>query len=505
LVFQTGEKKVGITRSLKKMALTTPILILGLAAACGGGDGGSSNSGNLVPTRANVVGNVAIGDAVAALNLQPNDLLESLISGADDGDELDELFGIDQFRSGGLFGDVSRADIFAEATDGGDDLDYFGVLLNGSFDESSLIAALEYLSETDLEAVSYKGSNVYSPVGKEEDSFELSVLDDSTFAFGAGGAVNDVIDIRAGDTSPASGPLLDTLSDLDGGMFAVAVLAPENSGSGADLGSASPFGDLPISLDFIFALEIVGVRGELSGGSLDLKVTADFSDASAAESMEGFIGGIAALAGGFSSGAGAVGLLDSVEMDREDSLLIITVEIPLSDIPGLFGDLTSVASVETSTSGAGPAGKPEIRLLESALGVATPIELDRDHVAEGQRVEYVTIPPTSGKHWPQWADCGFYTQELPDERIVHNLEHGNIVVSYNFANPAQVTELRDALQDLDLFEDWGVARPYDKLEDGQIALTAWGRISPMKGVSSIEMEQFFEAFAGNLGPERIPC
>jgi hypothetical protein len=120
-------------------------------------------------------------------------------------------------------------------------------------------------------------------------------------------------------------------------------------------------------------------------------------------------------------------------------------------------------------------------------------------------VDYGAIPPTSGEHWPRWADCGFYTEDLPDERIVHNLEHGNIVVSYNFANPALVTELKDGLEDLEEFEDWGVARPYDKIEDGQVVLTAWGRMLPMRGVRSGEIQQFFEAYAGELGPERIAC
>ena len=40
-------------------------------------------------------------------------------------------------------------------------------------------------------------------------------------------------------------------------------------------------------------------------------------------------------------------------------------------------------------------------------------------------------PPTSGPHWRHAADPGFYGTELPDEELVHNLEHGQIVVSYN--------------------------------------------------------------------------
>ena len=61
------------------------------------------------------------------------------------------------------------------------------------------------------------------------------------------------------------------------------------------------------------------------------------------------------------------------------------------------------------------------------------------------------------------------------------------------------------LDDVDLFEDWGVARPYDRIADGQVALTAWGRVHTMTGVNPGEIELFFEAFAGSLGPERFTC
>ncbi len=498
---------MGMIRSMKQAALAVVILLLGLAVACGGSDGdsgGGSVPSDLTPALANVVGTVAAGEALDAIDLELDQLLGMLTSASEEDDGLDELFAIEQFQTGGLFGDVSPAYIFAEATDGGVDVEYFGVLLSGSFDEASLVSELESLSGTALIASIYKETNVYSPTD-DEDEFELSVLDSSTFVFGAGGAVNDVIDIKSGDAEPASGALIDTLDDLAGSLFAIAVQVPPDFTGGSDLGSASPLGDLPISLDFISALEIIGISGKLNGGTLDLKVTADFSDASAAESLEGFIKGIAALAGGLASGPGEAGLLEDMEVSRDGSLLAITVEIPLADIPDLFGDLTSISSTETSSSGSRPPGTPEIRLLQSAVGVQIPLERSADHVPEGQNVDYRTIPLTSGRHWPQWADCGFYSETLPDERIVHNLEHGNIVVSYNFANPAQVTDLRNALEGLDLFEDWGVACQYDKIEDGQVVLTAWGRMHPMIGVRSGEIQQFIEAFAGELRPETVPC
>ena len=85
------------------------------------------------------------------------------------------------------------------------------------------------------------------------------------------------------------------------------------------------------------------------------------------------------------------------------------------------------------------------------------------------------------------------------------MEHGNIVVSYNFTNPAQVTELRAVLEDVPEFTNWGIARSYDDIPDGQVAIAAWGRLNVMDGVRPGEIRLFFESVAGILGPERVTC
>ena len=164
-----------------------------------------------------------------------------------------------------------------------------------------------------------------------------------------------------------------------------------------------------------------------------------------------------------------------------------------------------LGTVSTETSGSRSPRTPEIRVLQAAIGEPVPVLVNINHVPEGQRVDYQDAPPTSGQHWPTPAGCGFYTESLPDERIVHNMEHGNVVVSYNFTNPAQTTELRQALDNVGLFEKWGVARPYDRIPDGQVALSSWGRVHTMTGVNPGEIELFFEVFAGELGPERFTC
>ena len=489
----------------KKMILIAGILLLSLAVACASssdGDAGSGNNGSkLIPQRASVVGTVDTGQKLDAIDMEQ--LFEMFYSGLPGENEgFDKFFSIDQLRDGGIFGDVSRADIFGEITDG-DDLEYFGVLLHGSFDESKLIAELDAVSGSKLVERAYKGTNIYSSID-DADEYGLSILDDSTFAVGTGGAINDIIDIKGGDVDAASGPLIDTFEELSNGLFGLALKVPQNFGDGAGLEAIPGLGNLPISLDFISSLDIVGLSGDINGPSLDVAVTMDFTDEEAAESLEGFIGGIVSLASGFLADSDTADLLADLEIDRDRTRLIMKIAIPVTDIPDLFGDLVSINSSESWTDSFSPPGTPEIRLLPIAVGVEVPIQ-GSDHVDEGVRVDYNSTPPTSGEHWPRWADCGFYLESLPDERIVHNLEHGNIVVSYNFANPAQVTELREALEGESQFGSWGVARQYDDIAEGNLALSAWGWLHIMEGVSPGAISLFFDAFAGNVGPERVAC
>jgi len=127
------------------------------------------------------------------------------------------------------------------------------------------------------------------------------------------------------------------------------------------------------------------------------------------------------------------------------------------------------------------------------------------HIDNDQTVEYSTSPATSGDHWATPASCGFYEDGLPDEQIVHNLEHGNIVVSYNLASDEEVDQLRDALDGVGLSEIWGVIRSYDKIPSGTVSLAAWGVLDTMQGADRERIKTFFDTYGGNMGPESFIC
>ncbi|MBI2172532.1 MAG: DUF3105 domain-containing protein [Chloroflexi bacterium] len=134
-----------------------------------------------------------------------------------------------------------------------------------------------------------------------------------------------------------------------------------------------------------------------------------------------------------------------------------------------------------------------------------------NHV-DGRTVTYTTIPPTSGDHWGITTQCGFYTEEVRDETVMHNMEHGNVIMSYNLPDAADVTKLRDIHNRLKDSQDWLVTRPYAKLAPGEVALTVWGVLDRFTGVDEERIKRFFDTYKGNLlSPETkglgqgIPC
>jgi hypothetical protein len=54
--------------------------------------------------------------------------------------------------------------------------------------------------------------------------------------------------------------------------------------------------------------------------------------------------------------------------------------------------------------------------------------------------QYNSFPPTSGPHFGVPAVYNIYDQPVPEIRLVHNLEHGAIVVQYGSKVPKQTVE-----------------------------------------------------------------
>lgn len=96
----------------------------------------------------------------------------------------------------------------------------------------------------------------------------------------------------------------------------------------------------------------------------------------------------------------------------------------------------------------------------------------RTHVPEGTKVTYNSNPPTSGAHWPEPARWGFYDKPLPDEILVHNLEHGGIWISYKDIDKETKSKLKSIAEK---YPQAVVVTP--RLQnDAKIVLASWGRL-----------------------------
>ncbi len=124
-----------------------------------------------------------------------------------------------------------------------------------------------------------------------------------------------------------------------------------------------------------------------------------------------------------------------------------------------------------------------------------------NHVDEGTDIQYNSTPPTSGDHYGNWADPGFYSTPVEEERLVHNLEHGQIVIWYS---PDAPTATVDAVTSI--VEDEGIAllaAPYEGLPAGsELAFSAWGAFQACADFSNDVLSQFRAQYQGK-GPENV--
>lgn len=184
-------------------------------------------------------------------------------------------------------------------------------------------------------------------------------------------------------------------------------------------------------------------------------------------------------------------------------------------------------------------------------------DMGREHVTDIYGVKYNSNPPTSGPHFPIWAKRGLYDRLISDGYLIHSLEHGYIVISYNceennalglvksvYAHEEPTEESTDSgqlLMHMNLEAKEGMSyftsenSPEVEIElpgsfqsescrvlvsrlepflektqrliivprvdlDSKIALTAWGRILKLGGPENETIEDFIKAYH-NRGPE----
>ena len=116
-------------------------------------------------------------------------------------------------------------------------------------------------------------------------------------------------------------------------------------------------------------------------------------------------------------------------------------------------------------------------------------------------VTYSVTPPAGGDHNAEWMNCGVYDQPVPNERAVHNLEHGAVWITYQPSLPkSELDQLYAFFGRQAALSPQGAASsryiditPYPGLPAPVVA-TAWGFQLRLTSPSDPRLQQFVNTF-----------
>jgi hypothetical protein len=138
--------------------------------------------------------------------------------------------------------------------------------------------------------------------------------------------------------------------------------------------------------------------------------------------------------------------------------------------------------------------------------------MGRQHVQKLKSAfQYNSFPPTSGPHYPIPAIWNIYDQPVPEIRLVHNLEHGGIVVQYGSKVPKTAVDQIAGwyaqspnaviVAPLGPLDQIPAKAPADA--DSKIYLTAWTHVAACTSFDQGAFDRFRDDYRGK-GPERFP-
>jgi hypothetical protein len=124
----------------------------------------------------------------------------------------------------------------------------------------------------------------------------------------------------------------------------------------------------------------------------------------------------------------------------------------------------------------------------------------RDHIEVTDLHDpYNSNPPTSGPHAAALRTA-VYDRTLPDENLIHNLEHGHIWLSYRDREDTEAIELFERLQSQ--FPS-SVIVTYRPANDSRLAVAAWTRLLKLEEADEEQILAFIARYF-DKAPESVP-
>ncbi|HEX2052035.1 MAG TPA: DUF3105 domain-containing protein [Actinomycetota bacterium] len=117
-------------------------------------------------------------------------------------------------------------------------------------------------------------------------------------------------------------------------------------------------------------------------------------------------------------------------------------------------------------------------------------------------VAYDRTPPVSGPHAPTASPCGTYSEQLPDEQMVHMLEHGAVGILFRpDLDPTSISIIEAIVEDYpsDTFSE-----PYADL-DTPIELVSWGESMPLPELDAEAIHRYIAEFGDDAPEAGEPC
>jgi len=144
--------------------------------------------------------------------------------------------------------------------------------------------------------------------------------------------------------------------------------------------------------------------------------------------------------------------------------------------------------------------KNEEKLSKSLMGEKMADE-GSAHVARGDsHLPYNSNPPTSGPHWAGVAGPGIKNEPVPDELVLHSMEHGAAVVWYkDNLTENDIEKIKGAFQEA---SGKKIMLPRKDL-DVPVALTSWGYLLKLETIDESIIKEFIET-NNDRAPEKAP-
>jgi hypothetical protein len=145
--------------------------------------------------------------------------------------------------------------------------------------------------------------------------------------------------------------------------------------------------------------------------------------------------------------------------------------------------------------------------VRPAMGESFPVMISSPHIAiDSDPGQYNSDPPTSGPHYAEEANEGFYdtnNYKFPAGYLVHNLEHGYVIFWYNCEtlDEAGCANLKGQIK-ATINELGGaklIAYPWPSI-DVPLVMTSWGRLEKFESFDADKAKAFYRANL-NKAPE----